>query len=421
MLRFRIYVWCLLAVLLVYGRDYRPDAIALAIAPYEFNLVSWELGNLPDKWARRVVDALPFADRDAEDPTASVQRYFEIGRRLWEIDRRLTILDSPDSAPRSSPAATADLRRQFHRLRAEQDAIRPQVEEHLESAVAGALRDLGFGTRIGIFPPVDTVLTGSPTVLILSPRDRIERRDGGLLHTGLDRFQREEVETPLETGEGWSALVENTGGIALYPSITTSRTSLEQAVEIIAHEWVHQWLWFRPLGRRYFEGGDITAINETVATIAGSEIGGLALQRLALQRMDERSPVSGADAGPASARPPSTYPSTPPPFDFQAEMRATRLRVDELLAAGNIYGAEAYMEERRRLFVDEGYPIRKLNQAYFAFHGTYTTTGAAGVSIIGEQVQELRRRSPSVRDFLRTAAQITSAGDLAAYVDGARP
>jgi len=55
-------------------------------------------------------------------------------------------------------------------------------------------------------------------------------------------------------------------------------------------------------------------------------------------------------------------------------MRETRIRVDKLLAQGRIEEAEAYMEERRQEFVAHGYYIRKLNQAYFAFHGAYADT-----------------------------------------------
>ena len=101
-------------------------------------------------------------------------------------------------------------------------------------------------------------------------------------------------------------------------------------------------------------------------------------------------------------------------------MRATRVRVDGLLAAGEVAEAEAYMEERRRVFVANGYYIRRLNQAYFAFHGTYATSGAAGVSVVGEQVAELRRRSPTLGEFLRTAAQFTGPQDLRDYLDGRR-
>ena len=79
------------------------------------------------------------------------------------------------------------------------------------------------------------------------------------------------------------------------------------------------------------------------------------------------------------------------------------------------------MEERRKEFVAHGYRLRRLNQAYFAFHGTYADTGAAGVSIVGQQIEELRRRSPSLADFLRTAAEFTDAEDLSAYLAGPMP
>ena len=417
-LRPRTFVWCLLALPLILMQDFRPDTIAFAVAPYRFNVVSWELGNLPDKWIRRTIGA-PRHSFDHSDPERSAERahrYFEIGKRIRQIDHRLISLEV--NAPSGDQPVTqiTELRRERDELRKTQDSLRPAVEETLESAVADTLQEIGFRAWTGVFPPVDTALTGSPTVLILSPRDRIQRKDGELLNTGLTNDDRRRIETRIERETNLSALVENTGGIALYPSITADGFALEHALEIIAHEWVHQWLWFRPLGRRYFESGDLTTLNETVATIAGIEISQLALERLP-GPPDARSPANQSQ--PAGARNSST--NRAPRFDFQAEMRATRVQVDALLEAGDIDGAEAYMEGRRRVFVSEGYPIRKLNQAYFAFHGTYATTGAAGVSIIGEQVRELRRQSPSLADFLRTAAQLTSIEDLADYVERATP
>jgi hypothetical protein len=101
----------------------------------------------------------------------------------------------------------------------------------------------------------------------------------------------------------------------------------------------------------------------------------------------------------------------PGEFDFNAFMRETRLEVDELLAAGKVEEAEAYMEERRKELVEKGYYIRKLNQAYFAFHGSYATAPTS-VSPIGGQMKELRKRSPSLAYFLRTVAQMKSYQDL---------
>ena len=53
------------------------------------------------------------------------------------------------------------------------------------------------------------------------------------------------------------------------------------------------------------------------------------------------------------------WPEELPPgqFDYNREMRQTRLRVDELLAEGKVEEAEAYMEERRQLFVEQGHSL----------------------------------------------------------------
>ena len=417
-LRRRTYAWCVLALALLFLQDFHPDAAAIAIAPHQFSVVTWELGNLPAKWTRRVVEfpGSLFGGADAGFKAAQARRYFEIGQRLRHIDNRLITLEiNPESSGRPD-LEIADLRQERATLTEAQAGLRPGVEETVESAIADTLQELGFKAWTGVFPPVDTVLIGSPTVLIMSPRDRIQRIEGGLMNTGLDSNQREQIEARVKNETDRSALVVNTGGIALYPSITANNVGLAYAVEIIAHEWIHQWLWFRPLGRRYFDSPELTTLNETVATIAGAEIGELALDRITHQ------PDSGAfqrhdHTTHAHNEPPNEI----PPFGFQAEMRATREQVDAMLGAGDINGAEAYMEERRRRFVSEGYPIRKLNQAYFAFHGTYATTGAAGISVIGEQVQELRRQSPSLAEFLRTAAEFTSPDDLARYVERNRP
>jgi hypothetical protein len=90
-------------------------------------------------------------------------------------------------------------------------------------------------------------------------------------------------------------------------------------------------------------------------------------------------------------------------------MRKTRVQVDELLAQGQVDEAEQYMEERRRFFWDHGYHIRKLNQAYFAFHGAYADEpGQRGEDPVGPAVLELRQQLASLRDFLREVAGLTS-------------
>ena len=414
-IRWRLLVLAGIVGLLLYIEDYRPDAIGLAAAPYRFGAVAWELGNLPDKWLHRVWSGPKrlIAAKSREQRLTEMEEFFALGERLREIDREIIQLAAQASPTAQATGDAAALRAEQAGLRERQSDLRPPVEETVEGAIADALVSLGFQAWTGVFPPVDTVLTGSPTVLVTSPRDRIARLDDVILQTGLTNDQRQRIENGVESETGLSALVVNTGGIAFYPSITLPDAGLNFALEVIAHEWVHQWLWFRPLGRRYFEGGDMTAINETVADIAGQEIGALARSRL---KGTTPSHTPHHSHGPTERERRAAV--SPPSFDFQAEMRTTRTRVDELLAAGDVAGAGTYMEERRREFVENGYLIRRLNQAYFAFHGTYATTGAAGVNIIGQQVEELRRRSSSLEHFLRTAAEIDNPADLSNLLSG---
>ncbi len=74
------------------------------------------------------------------------------------------------------------------------------------------------------------------------------------------------------------------------------------------------------------------------------------------------------------------------------------------------------MEERRQFLVSNGYRIRKINQAYFAFHGSYATSPSS-VSPIGDQMRELRRRSDSVEDFLQTVAQFGTYKEFLDHLD----
>ncbi len=107
---------------------------------------------------------------------------------------------------------------------------------------------------------------------------------------------------------------------------------------------------------------------------------------------------------------PSNAQDDPAPFDFRAEMHETRVTADQLLADGRIKEAETYMEQRRQIFWDNGYLLRKLNQAYFAFHGAYADVpgGAAGEDPVGPAVRALREQSDSLADFINTISWMTS-------------
>jgi hypothetical protein len=101
-------------------------------------------------------------------------------------------------------------------------------------------------------------------------------------------------------------------------------------------------------------------------------------------------------------------------------MHTTRVTADELLAQGKIEAAEAYMEARRKIFWEQGYRgLRKLNQAYFAFHGAYADTpvGAAGEDPVGAAVRRLRAQSSSLTVFLKRISKVTDFSQLQEMVE----
>jgi hypothetical protein len=185
-------------------------------------------------------------------------------------------------------------------------------------------------------------------------------------------------------------------------------TALDWLSDTIAHEWTHNWLTLQPLGLNYDTSPELRTMNETTASIAGHEISILVLKRYypelnAGYAIHEGSlPVSTAQAS----------------FNFNSEMHITRVHVDELLAQGNINEAEIYMEQRRQFFWKNGYAIRKLNQAYFAFYGAYAETpgGPAGEDPVGPAVRLLRQQSATLTNFMKTIAQMDSFAQLQAAV-----
>jgi hypothetical protein len=195
-----------------------------------------------------------------------------------------------------------------------------------------------------------------------------------------------------------ASLVVPIGGIATYPTMVQRTTAFDWLASTVAHEWTHNWLTLRPLGMNYESSPAVRTMNETTADISGGEISAILLKmyypELVSEYLDTRVSLSiGTGNLPR------------PAFDFRAEMHTTRVRTDELLAQGKIDEAE-----------DNGYPIRKLNQAYFAFYGAYADVpgGAAGEDPVGPAVRALRARSKSLADFLRTIAGMSTYQELQA-------
>ena len=390
----------LLALMLLFlSRDtVRYDPAKEAAASYTYDLIVWEAKNFLSKWTHRVSRALPWNSQDAGDRNQKVYEYFELGARFneltWELDRAAARTDGNSSGRINS------LEAELEEISSRRKKLRDDVEEVLEANISSvvAAEGLEFWREV-IFPPVDIRLVESPKLLVTSPRDRIDRTHDVLLDPNVEVAERREVEDELFNESNLSAIVLNIGGVATYPASLPNNRPLGRTLRTSAHEWLHHYLFFRPLGQNMFSSQDMQILNETVADVAGDEIGNRALGMLGVD------PESRPGRIRREAEP-TLRPRTEG-FEFNPEMRMTRLRVDDLLSQGRIEEAEAYMEQRRLVFVENGFNIRKINQAWFAFNGTYAES-AASVSPIGDQLNELRRLTPDLGTFIRTVAAISS-------------
>jgi hypothetical protein len=251
----------------------------------------------------------------------------------------------------------------------------------------------------------------TPLALIVSPRNRIEQITNISVLPTLTLDEQIKLEDDVARSLDVSTLVVPIGGVGVYPTMVMETTDLRWVLNTIAHEWTHNYLTVRPLGLNYSTTPELRTMNETTASIVGDEVGNYVVKKYYPELYVPPPPPSTAQN---NTPPPTPNPNTPPPFDFRAEMHETRVHADELLAQGKIKEAEDYMEQRRQLFWQNGYLIRKLNQAYFAFHGAYADVpgGAAGEDPVGPAVRALREESPSLADFVNRIAWMTSFDEL---------
>jgi len=337
-----------------------------------------------------------------------VRAYFDGIREVSRLSEEITqVFADPEIG--NHAAAAAPLQARLDDLKRVQEMRRPAAERIIQGQIGAVAEAQQLLTLGSVFPPVVFLFAESPDVLVISPRDHIRVADIVDVNPDLSVERKETIEQAVEARLGVSALVEETGGLGAYPTMVIEHSNLPWVLTIVAHEWIHNYLTLRPLGFNYFASGDLRTLNETVAEIAGNELGGMAYQRYYREALEEAR-VAG-HVGRASGL------AAPAPFDFYRTMHDTRVRVDELLAHGKVDEAEAYMEAQRQVLLEHGYYIRRLNQAYFAFHGSYAVgVGAAGADPIGDKLRRMRERSASLADFMNAVSQVTSVAELDALL-----
>ncbi len=368
----------------------------------EFDYVEWTLDALGLKISENALGASDYlADGSRHDIAL---QYLQLMAEIQQAEAQLNdIYANPEVS--NPETASQELRAKLQEAYGRRSRLAPIGEAVLQDQVSYIAGEFGLTAGGQPLPPVMFHSTPLPLALIVSPRDVIRQDADISLAPDLTVDQRASLETQVDSSLDVSSLVVPIGGVGVYPTMVMQTSDINWLAEVISHEWIHNYLTLRPLGIIYLTSPELRIMNETTAAIAGKEIGRAVIERFYPELLPPP---------PAPPPPPGESQPSPPVFDFRAEMHQTRERVDELLSLGKIAEAEDYMEQRRVFFWENGYHIRKLNQAYFAFYGAYADEpgGPAGEDPVGAAVRLLRAQSDSLAGFINRIAWITSFEEL---------
>jgi len=389
----------LLGVSCAPGRDFNARLSSI-VKPYNFSIAKWEFNTIFNE----AKQAISGRDKKIENEVNKATEYFSSTEQIKALKSEIEAISTG-----SKQGDLASLEAELNRLQQQKIALEATVEKIIERQIKETLAEQSIFNPINkyiklkvSFPPVNFKLDKPPHLLVISPRARIESMREIPLKQGISLEEMESIEAEADK-LGVSSLVVELGGFGgAYPTFVTDEASLRFTIDTAAEEWLHQYLTFKPLGFLYLldligvsRNYEIATMNETLASMVSKEIGSIVNEKYYAQQENNGSQTQTTTSG----------------FDFNQEMRNIRRAVDKYLAQGEIEQAEEFMEQKRQYLATKGYHIRKLNQAYFAFYGTYADRPTS-ISPIGPELKQLRGQSVSLKDFLETVAAMTSRQDL---------
>jgi hypothetical protein len=292
------------------------------VKPYDFSTIAWEIKTIPHELNQLIFSRLG----KSTDEVQIVTSHFVFVNQIRVLRAQIQAINQ-GSLTGDSASLEAELNALQEQGLASQDEVERILEKQIKTVLAEQeiFNPLDSYLRIKInLPPVNFRLEKPPHVLVISPRDRIESIREITLKPDISLEEMAAIEDEVDE-LGVSSLVLEIGGLgATYPSFVTNEASLSFTIDTACEEWLHQYLFFRPLGFLYAldltglaPNYEIATINETVASMLSKEIGALVYEKYYSQYQNTLQP-SQEDSG----------------FDFNREMRDIRRQVDQYLAQG---------------------------------------------------------------------------------------
>lgn len=366
--------------------DYsRQSYLDQATEKHNFSIFWWEIKNLPNKWLHLAWESFPGNKPTHKERINLINEYLLMSNKLKNSNQELSAEEKTKLEKRLT-------------------FLRARTEEAIESIISNVLIKENLGITFNILmPPTDFKLDSPPAIVVTSPRDRIDFSASKLISNDVTESEKIEIEAIVESDGKTSALVDRLGGLGTYPAFVSDKGSLRNLLQTASHEWLHNYWILHPLGQHMWDSSEMTIFNETAANIAGDELGDIAFQSMGGIIENQTHPIKALG-----------YES-----HFNEILRETRLEVDRLLGQKKVEEAESYMNEITLILQKDGYKIRKINQAYFAFHGNYADTPSS-TSPIGKELKEYRSYFNNVGKFIESVSQIKSYNQFLQILDSER-
>lgn len=375
-----------------------------AVNQYRFNLLGWELESLSRELNYWMAGSSGISAGESGIVVDYFNRVAQENALRSQLERDSSSLTDEQKEVLSSQLTEITLLRQVMERKA-QLVLEAQIRQTASTLGIFNPLDSLWKWQAG-FPPVKLVLQPPPKLLVVSSRGTVERLSSITLKQDIGIEDTARLEDEVDA-LGVSSLVVELGGIATYPSFVSNRYGLQFAIYTAVEEWLHQYLFFRPLGIRLGlnelglnQPYEIIVMNETLAGMVSQEIGDRLIADFYAGYFP---PPSGEEGQPDGGENP-----------FVTAMRNIRQEVDRLLGMGEIEQAEIYMRESRDRLEAQGYYIRKLNQAYFAFYGSYSDSPAFPNPIY-DDLLALRSQCGSLSEFLQIVSGFSSREELSEH------
>jgi hypothetical protein len=393
------------------------ETLGALSGPDSFSLSLWTVAAVAGK-IRESIGAKPWAGLSAEQEKAIFDNFFASADQANQLEGQIN--DLANKGVLAGDPQLAELQSQLAHLRKARQGESAIVERLVEDQVQTVLKEQSIWVfdwgRI-FLPPVFFKPIDLPDVLIVAYRDRIEMRTQVAVQRTMTVQEVSALESAVDGKLNVSSLVVPIGGYSTYPTMVSGTGPRDWMIGAVSHEWCHIYLTFYPLGQSYGKSGELSAMNETVCSLFGDEVSSLVEAQFydkPQQPLSWQTPPQPAQAAPVEPAPAQE----PQAFNSNHELSKIYAATEEKLRAGDISGAEAVMEEGRKYLAANGFYLRKLNQAFFAFYGSYAEgPNSIRPDPVGDDLRTLRRNSPSLRDFMQTVSKMSSFDDLKRAVE----